>query len=114
LGILSRLIPSARKKAISVMRESIEFGYVEAHDYGRGKGKYRTTEAADELDITYTELFTNVYNRVPISKASITPVEEEDEDEMDALLSSLADGVIDLDEELEDDEELNSLLAGLD
>lgn len=33
-------------KAVKVMEYLIELGYVEANDFGRGKGKYDTTEKA--------------------------------------------------------------------
>lgn len=39
---------TAWKKAMECIKVLIEEGYAEAHDYGRGKGKYRSTDKGDE------------------------------------------------------------------
>ena len=46
---LSKFTPKAQKKAKEVMSKLIDLGYVKAHDFGRGKGKYTTTPAGDGL-----------------------------------------------------------------
>ena len=51
---LSRYKQSAVSKAHKIMGKLIDLGYVEKHDYGRGKGKYRTVKAADHF--TFDEL----------------------------------------------------------
>ncbi len=52
------------KKAMSIL---VEYGYAEAYDFGRGKGKYRTTEAhlhtsiSDMADMCYQDVKNQTY-----------------------------------------------------
>ena len=55
---------SAVSKAKKVMNEAIRLGYAIPYDYGRGKGKYTTTEKAESL--SFKDIFTHVYHNIPI------------------------------------------------
>ena len=61
---LSSYKQSVVKKAKKVMEEAINLGYAIPFDYGRGKGKYATTEKANKL--SFKEIFTHVYNNIHV------------------------------------------------
>ena len=62
---LSAYKSSVVRKAHQVMEEAIGLGYAVPFDYGRGKGKYTTTQAAEAL--SYAVIFTNVYRGVHVN-----------------------------------------------
>ena len=63
---MSRYRPSAQKKAHAIMQEGIRLGYVREHDYGRGKGKYTTTDRADKMGLS--NIISKIYSGTPIEK----------------------------------------------
>ncbi|MBL4575133.1 MAG: hypothetical protein JKY51_03420 [Opitutaceae bacterium] len=63
---LSAYQTSVVRKAKQVMEQAIQLGYAIPYDYGKGKGKYTTTKKADEM--SFRDIFTNVYNNIHIDK----------------------------------------------
>jgi len=50
--------PASWRKAVKCMNKLIELGFVIPYNYGRGKGKYKTTEKGDAIGMwnLYKEL----------------------------------------------------------
>lgn len=75
---LSHYKPSAVRKAKKVMGKAIELGYAIPYDFGRGKGKYITTDKAQGM--SYEDIFTNVYKGIHVDellpKAQKHPISE--------------------------------------
>ncbi len=63
---LSAYKPNVVRIAKQVMEEAIELGYAIPYDYGKGKGKYTSTEKADKM--SFRDIFTNAYNNIHINK----------------------------------------------
>ncbi len=83
---LSSYKRSAVNKAKKVMDQTIKLGYAIPYDYGRGKGKYTTTDKAEKM--SFDEIFTNVYNNIHIDQLTKVPAKSK-YDYLDGVISHL-------------------------